>query len=522
MGAVRYECTLHDDIQSGKSSGIQSVDRTSDLDAQLTRVIVMKVFLNAVSTLLVFVLSSCADAADIKAIDQDKPRVVVLTDMGADPDDRQSLVRLLLYANQIDIEGLFATTSVWRKDNVKPEFISHILDQYEQVQPNLLLHEAGYPMAGELRAKLKTALPLYGMEGVGAGKDSDASERIIELLENDDSRPLWISVWGGVNVLAQALYTISHEKTPEEVQRLVAKLRVYSISDQDDSATWLRETFTNLFYIVSPGDGYLQATWSAIMTQVDGIDDTTISNRWLAANIQQGHGPLGAVYPDVAWGMEGDTPAFLSLIQNGLNQPERPDWGGWGGRYELRIPAFDTITDGHSELHPEPVSRPIWTDTEDTWTPYEYRNHGRPAWKGERAFTGNHVTLWRWRNDFQNDFAARMDWCINSYESANHPPVPKLQHSDHLKVRSGERVELDAGASLDPDGDSLSYLWFNYPEVGTYKKPIAIEGADNIHHVRFVAPPVNETVTTHFILRVTDKGTPSLSRYKRVIVTIDP
>jgi hypothetical protein len=39
----------------------------------------------------------------------------------------------------------------------------------------------------------------------------------------------------------------------------------------------------------------------------------------------------------------------------------------------------------------------------------------------------NKVTLWRWRDDFQNDFAARMDWCTMTYKEANHPPVPKIK-----------------------------------------------------------------------------------------------
>lgn len=476
----------------------------------------------AISMLLIMVLATGLRAASTNTTTLEKPRVVILTDMGADPDDRQSLVRLLLYANHLDIEGLVATTSVWQKDSIRPEFISEILDSYEQVRTNLLKHEPGYPTAEKLRSKLKRGLPVYGMGGVGEGKRSEGSDWIVTLLENDDKRPLWVSVWGGVNVLSQALYTIRHEKSPEEEQRLVAKLRVYAISDQDDSATWLRESFPNLSYIVSPGDAYLQATWSAITTVIDGIDNSTISNDWLATNIQQGHGPLGAAYPDIAWGMEGDTPSFLSLIDNGLNNPERPDWGGWGGRYELRIPAFDTISDGHSELLPEPVTRPIWTDAVDTWTPMVRRDHGRPTQKGERAYSGNHVTLWRWRDDFQNDFAARMDWSVLSYEDANHPPVARLQHPERITVRAGDRVTLDAAGSYDPDGDSLSYLWFNYPEAGTFKEPIAIAGADNVQHVHFIAPQVYENVTAHFILRVTDKGSPPLSRYRRVIVTITP
>jgi hypothetical protein len=76
-------------------------------------------------------------------------------------------------------------------------------------------------------------------------------------------------------------------RSPAELKRLVAKLRVYTISDQDDSGPWIRKEFPDLFYIVSPG-GYGAATWTGMNKVVDGIDNTTISNAWLATHIQQG------------------------------------------------------------------------------------------------------------------------------------------------------------------------------------------------------------------------------------------
>jgi hypothetical protein len=62
------------------------------------------------------------------------------------------------------------------------------------------------------------------------------------------------------------------------------------------------------------------------------------------------------------------------------------------------------------------------------------------------------------------------------------------------------------------DGDSLSYRWFGYPEAGSLKMPIPVQGADNTRRVRVVAPDVSQTGTAHFILAVTDKGEPSLTR----------
>jgi hypothetical protein len=451
-----------------------------------------------------------------------KNRVVVLTDIEADPDDTQSLVRLLLYSNEIDIKGIIATTSCWHKTTVNPESITKVIKAYAQVQPNLLKHDPDFPEAGNLLSLVKKGLPKYGMLGVGEGKDSEGSDWIIKELEEIDERPLWISVWGGANTLAQALYKIENTKTEEEAEKLIAKLRVYTISDQDDSGIWMRNNFPDLFYIVSPGDDYGSATWNGINSFIPGIDNSKISNSWLAQNIQQGHGPLGAAYPDVAWGMEGDTPSFLSLILNGLNNAGHPEWGGWGGRYELYKPDFSSRKKGGSGVPFEPETRAIWTNATDSYTPYIPNEYGRTVKPDTVTFRDNKVSLWRWRDDFQNDLAARMDWCTKSYKDANHPPVIVLSNPEHITVKSGQGFGLDAFDTSDPDGDSFSFLWFNYPEAGTYKKLIRIEGTENSHGAFIIAPEVDKEETAHFILRVTDKGEPQLSGYKRVIVTIKP
>jgi hypothetical protein len=452
-----------------------------------------------------------------------KNRVLVLTDIEADPDDTQSLIRLLLYSNEMDIEGIVATTSCWMTDKVYPQSIVKVIKAYEKVQPNLLIHHSEYPKAEILYPLVKQGLPIYGMKGVGEGMDSEGSDWIIKMLEKEDERPLWISTWGGVNTLAQALYKIEKTKSKKEAKRLISKLRVYTISDQDDSGIWIRNNYPDLFYIVSPGDDYENATWMGISASyIKGIDHTTISNSWIAQNIQQGHGPLGAAYPDVAWSVEGDTPAFLSLILNGLNSAENPDWGGWGGRYEYYLPDFSKVKEGPSIVDNKPETRKIWTNATDTYSPYIPNEYGRTIKQSTEAYTGFKLTIWRWRDDFQNDFAARMDWCEMTFEEANHAPAPILSHPEEITVKSGETFALDAFGSTDPDGDSFSFLWFNYPEAGTYKKPIKVNGTENAHMALFTAPYVDKEETAHFILKITDRGTPELSSYKRVIVTIKP
>ncbi|MGJ8713518.1 MAG: nucleoside hydrolase-like domain-containing protein [Maribacter stanieri] len=451
----------------------------------------------------------------------EKNRVIILSDIEADPDDTQSFVRLFLYANEIDIKGIVATTSCWMQTTINPNSIEKIVDAYGKMQPNLLKHQKDYPSAEALRSIIKEGLPKYGMTGVGDGMDSEGSDWIISELEKDDDRPLWISVWGGVNTLAQSLHKIKNTKSIKDAKKLISKLRVYTISDQDDSGLWIRNNFPDVFYIVSPGDNYEDATWTGVNTFIKGIDNTTISNEWLADNIQQNHGPLGAIYPDVAWGVEGDTPAFLSLIPNGLNESEHPNWGSWGGRYELYKPDFSKTKKGNSIVEIGVEKRAIWTNAIDNYTPHIPSKYGRSVKPDSTSFTGFKETLWRWRDDFNNDFAARMDWCTMSFENANHPPVPVLSHPQEFEVKSGQAFNLDALDSTDPDGDNLSFLWFHYPEESSYKEKINL-GADNVHIVHATAPKVTKKETLHFILKVTDKGSPALSRYKRVIVTVTP
>jgi hypothetical protein len=473
-------------------------------------------------TLLITLLTCLAlGVVDVRAQDVPKNRLIVLTDIEADPDDTQSLVRLMLYSNVIDIEGLIATTSTWKRTSISPGSIERIVRAYGEVRENLLLHEKGFPAVETLMSKIKSGIPEYGMTGVGDGKDSEGSDWIIRALEKDDDRPLWISTWGGVNTLAQALYTLRQTRPVPEVAEMVSRLRVYTISDQDDSGAWIREQFPELFYIVSPGDDYGSATWIAINSVIAGIDNTTISNDWLAENIQQGHGPLGAAYPDVAWGVEGDTPAFLSLIPNGLNEPDRPDWGGWGGRYRLYSPDYKSLKQGGSGVPLVPMTRDIWTDTVERYAPYVPSEFGRTIRRADTVFASNKASLWRWRDDFQNDFAARMDWSEASYAEANHPPVPVLGTPERITVKSGDGFGLDASGSYDPDGDNLGFLWFHYPEAGSYPELIPVAGAENAHRAWIVAPEVSEEQTAHFILRLTDKGSPPLSRYRRVLVTIE-
>lgn len=450
--------------------------------------------------------------------DTEKPRVIVLTDIENEPDDAMSLVRFLTYSNQWDVEGLVATTSIHQKNKTAAWRIREILAAYAKVRENLLQHEPGYPTADHLQSVVKEGRKDYGMNAVGEGMDSPGSEGIIAAVDRDDQRPVWVLVWGGPNCLAQALWKVQNTRSPEEVIKFVSKLRVYTISDQDDSGPWIRKTFPYLFYIASPGfhpfGGYHNSTWTGISGdrfhgRFAGGNFSIVDNPWLDKHVRS-KGPLGAEYPQTTFIMEGDSPSFLFLINNGLGNPEHPDWGSWGGRYEFYQPRTE-------KWFFQAETRPLWNNAQDEVLGADNNWH-----------TSNKATIWRWRTAYQNDFAARMDWTIKSYKDANHPPLAKLNHDAQLAAKVGDRIELSAEGSTDPDGDPLTYKWFYYAEPGSFTissgrtgAPLKIENADQAN-AWFTVPKTQRAGTLHIILAVTDQGELPLTRYKRVIINVSP
>jgi hypothetical protein len=460
------------------------------------------------------------------------PRVVIISDIGNEPDDQMSFVRLLLYSNELDLEAMIATTSTWQKNATHPETMHQLIDAYAQVRSNLLLNSKGWPEAADLAARVYPGQTAYGLAATGPDKDSEGARAILRGAERDDPRPLWICIWGGASTLAQALMDARRTLTPEQLAALVVKLRVYSVSDQDDAGPWIRSEFPDLFYIVSPSTPtsgeYYFATWTGISgdryyRNGAGADFTTVTNEWLDANIRI-KGPLGKSYPKFMFIMEGDTSSFLGLIDNGLNAYRRPDWGGWGGRYVYRKP--------YGEMHP------IWTQGGDEFARVTSQDAVRGADGSE--VVSDQATIWRWREAFQNDFAARMTWTIADFAHANHNPVAVVNGKEgtwpiDIDVTSGQSVNLDASQSSDPDGQALTFHWFHYAEAGSADGNLAaltLTGVDTPRVTVHIGSPCRPLWlpmarcrgdgTAHVILAVTDNGTPKLTSYRRVVLHVHP
>ena len=404
------------------------------------------------------------------------PRVIVTTD--GEVDDKSSFVRYLMYCNHFDTEGLIYTNSKWQKHGHGVVWMQEYIDLWSKYRENLLKHESGYPTAEELKSVIYAGNMDVKYLHYHDALETEGARRILNVLLDNDPNPVWIQAWGGTNTIAQALSILKRDYTQEEVNKALSKLRIYAIDDQDETGVWIRTEFPQVFFIRS-------WQFTALNYQHEGhpySNDSIFSENWMLENVKNEHGDLGASYPQ-SYFSEGDSPAFFYLINNGLYAPEHPEYGCWGGRFVK-------------------TSNNFYTDAVDDGDIL----HGQ----------------WIWLKDIQNDFAARMDWCVSSYKEANHYPVISKKIPSKISVKAGETIQVSAKGCKDPDKNKLFYEWEHYQYAGTnpYPHKISIKGCKT-SQITLHIPEDASGKNIHLILSVRDDGKPSLVSYKRIIVSVE-
>jgi hypothetical protein len=507
-------------------------------------IITMKKLIVAASAMLIVINYINTAGAQIKI---NKPRTIVTTD--GEIDDQDSFIRLLMYSNEFHIEGLIYSSSQWhykgdgkgtkmtsempstakrygeRTDLRWPgtEWMQQSIDRYAEVYNNLIKHDKAYPAPPYLKSIVKVGN--IDFEGE-MNTNTEGSDLIKTILLDDRPGPVYLQVWGGTNTIARALKAIEdqYKSTPQWqtiYKKVSNKAILYAVLDQD--ATYQKYVAVNwpdirVMYNSAQFWSFAYLWPRVVPAQLK----PELQGKWMAEHIKNNHGPLMSSY--FVWGdgqkiagdpedtqgditlseqvknfgigkydfiSEGDSPAFLYLVDVGLRSLEDASYGGWGGRM------VQSKTNPHR-----------WEDGKEI-TDYDPYNK-----KEDDAYPQT-----RWIPVLQNDFAARADWCVKDYKHANHPPVVKLAHASNLSGAPGAKVNL-RGLATDPDGDKLSYNWWQYKEAGSYKGEVTVDNAKAAAASFIIPKNAKPGDTIHIILEVNDSGTPVLTRYQRVIVEV--
>lgn len=352
-----------------------------------------------------------------------RPRVIATTD--GEIDDRCSMIRLLMYANEFQIEGLVYSSSRfhWLGHTWSGiEWINAQIDQYARVYPHLRQNAEGYPSPEHLKRRVYVG----NINNVGEMEiDSPGADRIVNVLLDDQPGPVYLQAWGGTNTIAKALSTIQ-KQYPSQIDKVNQKAIVYIILDQDDTfRKYIEPNWPKLQVLGSFRQfAVLAYGWANMMPASMRV---FFERPWMEGNISVDRGSLAGSYEsnEGAFRSEGDSPSYMHQIEVGLRSLENPSFGGWGGRF----------------IQEKPGVTNVWKEAEDDGDLFK--------------------PIWRWADAFQNDWAARADWCVKSYRDANHPPVVNLATAKDIEAAPGASVKLSVAGSTDPVETSFTTLGGN-------------------------------------------------------------
>ncbi|MFY0625800.1 MAG: DUF1593 domain-containing protein [Reichenbachiella sp.] len=475
-----------------------------------------------------------------------KHRLIILADMGNEPDEMQQMIHMITCANEFDIEGLIAVTGKYIRPGSKlgeynwvthPELFMEIIEAYAKDLKNLKKHAEGWPDPEYLRNVVAAGQKEYGIEDVKEGNSSEGSELIIKAVSNDDPRPVWVVVNAGSNTLAQAIVDFEKDHSKKEVDQFINKLRVFENGAQDNAGAWICHNYPKIHWIRSNYQTYAYGgpggTNGNMMENLGpnywGSNENSTAGQleWLKKNVMEGHGALGKIYPErrfhfwkdgtLGFMEGGGTIPWMGLVNKGLFDINQPSWGGWGGRFSLnKVPDFWSR---HKDIKADEQNvAPFYTyrEVSDHWTDPQ----------DESQYNNNYVPVWRWREAMYNDQIARMDWCVKPYDKANHHPIASFNEdkSDEiirLNMSAGEVLSLDASSSIDPDNDELTYSWWIYEEAGTYAGKIKID-EPNDKKTQLTIPTGAGGKQIHLILEVKDENPiVALFDYKRIVIDVN-
>lgn len=499
-----------------------------------------------------------------KAQNEAKPRIIITAD--PELDDNNSLIRLILYSSDLQIEGLIYASSQfhWSGDgkgtkwhvpgreydrfgmNQCPceswrwakgeKFIHDIVDAYAKSYPNLKIHNKDYPTPEYLKSKIR-----YGnIEFDGEfSKDTEGSNLIKSLILDNKPGQLYITAWGGASTIARALKSIQdqYEFTTEWTNikaKIARKVVLLPSGDQDDTiAKYIKSQWPEIesrSFRDAPSYGY------GAQLRAKDINKPLLTPAWMQENVTS-RGALGNLYrvwgdgkqmvkgdmvdyfglsgytseelkkmgyfvwmppqEKGSWLGEGDNATFMNMLGNGLRAYEKGNYGGWGGRTR-------TASEGPNMFASETTAEQMAAQMGNM----NNQNNNSDAIAFPEFFPAA-----------QNSFAARMKWAVTpKFSDANHEPTVKIQGNLKVMANAGQKIKLNGFVS-DPDGNKVSVKWWQMP-AGSYQNKVEIINSESLQTEILVPKDATAGQTIHIILEATDDGTPSLTKYQRVIIEV--